>query len=54
MKYYAPDATKSKISYFKYKGQSQSNMTLVSFNRASLVEYACQNVKSLSLTAQIL
>ena len=42
--YYAPAATKSKKAIFstKVKGNVTRSLTLVSFERASLVEYACQ------------
>ena len=37
-------ATKSKLDFFQYKHHSQGHMVieLVSFERVSLVEYACQ------------
>ena len=53
MKHYGmpPAATKSKKLILASRSKSGS-LTLVSFERASLVDYACQIMKSLSLTVQ--
>ena len=44
VKHYSPPKQQSRKSYFKLQGQSQitRSLTLVSFERSSLVEYACQ------------
>ena len=41
-----------KLSYFKNKGYSQGQLTMVPFERIPLEEYAC-HIKSLSLTCMV-
>ena len=52
---YASQATQKTIFSTEVKVKVRLSLTLVSFERASLVEYECQispNMKSLSLTVQ--